>query len=93
MIHYNAIGELDDQIAAHRETLTWDKRTATVTALNEEIANLQAQRQVLQLEQDEYSDGYQAGVEFHLDGVPMKDEWCGRSGQFDNGFDAAGQDS
>lgn len=44
-------------------------------------------------EQEEYREGYEAGRQFHLNGVPMKDEWRGRFGVFRQGFEQAGQDS
>lgn len=66
----------------------------------EDIENYQSDIQSLEddisqweSEQEEYRDGYEAGRQFHMDGVSMRDEWLGRFGAFQQGFDAAGDDS
>jgi hypothetical protein len=57
-----------------------------INALEDDIRNWER-------EQDEYQEGYDSGREYHMNGVPMKDEWLGRFGPFRQGFDAAGADS
>lgn len=94
MIHYQAIEDLEERIEALRSDLGYycpapDKEAE----MNAEIDQLTAELNQLKQEQEEYREGYDAGVQFHMDGTGMRDEWLGRFGAFRQGFDQAGQDS
>lgn len=83
--------EIRERLAEIEHELSCGFSAEVETNLYNEQAILERELEVL--EHDEYWEGYRAGVEFHIDCVPMKDEWLDRSGAFSRGFDQAGQDS
>lgn len=94
MIHYQRLDEIREEIEEKQfAIMIGDLDDEDIQNYQSDIQALEDEQRELEAEQEEYREGYQAGMEFHMDGVPMKDEWRGRSGKFQEGFDAAGQDS
>jgi FtsZ-binding cell division protein ZapB len=94
MIHYQAIEQTREELEEKRFAVMFGNLTEQETkAHQKDIDELEAELNRLREEQNDYCEGYRAGTEFHMDGVPRKDEWLGRSSAFDQGFDQAGQDS
>ena len=93
MIHYNAISRIEDRLREINSLLECGFSAEVETNLYQEQRELNDEVERLRAEQEEYRDGYEAGQQFHMDGVPMKDEWLGRSDMFHQGFTSAGEDS
>lgn len=94
MIHYQAIEQAREEIEEKRfGILCGDLTEEDVNNYESDIQALEDDIRTWEGEQEEYRDGYEAGRQFHMDGVAMKDEWRGRTGPFHDGFTAAGQDS
>ena len=94
MIHYQAIADLKDRIdALQGDRGYYCPGPEKDAEMVQEIQDLEEELKKLEKEADDYREGYEAGRDFYMDGVPMKDEWAGRGGQFYRGFTAAGDDS
>ena len=94
MIHYQRLDEIREEIQEKQFGIMYgDLDDEDISNYQSDIDLLEDERTKLEAEQDEYREGYDAGREFHLNGMPMLDEWFGRDGPFDRGFRAAGDDS
>lgn len=94
MIHYHEIEQAREEIEEKQfAILIGDLTEEDIQNYESDIQALEEEIRTWEREQEEYREGYEAGRQFHLDGVPMKEEWRGQSGAFSQGFDAAGQDS
>lgn len=94
MINYQAIEDAETEIREKRDEINYgDLDEETINNYESDIQALEEEIKNLKQEQEDYREGYSAGQSFHMDGVPMQDEWQGRFGKFYEGFTAAGQDS
>lgn len=94
MIHYHEIEQAKEEIEEKRfAILIGDLTEEDIQNYESDINALEDDIRTWEREQEEYREGYSAGIQFHMDGVPMKDEWRGQSDAFDQGFTQAGQDS
>lgn len=94
MIHYKEIADIKDRIHTIESDLGYyDPIGPERDEMEAEILELQTDLARLEKEAEDYREGYEAGRQFHMDGVPMRDEWQGRFGMFSRGFDDAGADS
>lgn len=94
MIHHQAIEQAREEIEEKQfAIMIGDLTDEDIQNYESDINALEDDIRTWEREQEEYRDGYEAGRQFHMDGMPMQDEWLGRFGAFRQGFDAAGQDS
>jgi len=94
MIHYQRLDEIREEIQEKQFGIMYgDLDDEDISNYQSDIDLLEDERTKLEAEQDEYREGYDAGREFHLNGMPMQEDWRGRVGAFQQGFEAAGQDS
>lgn len=97
MIHFARLMEIYTELRELQIELNMGLARGEFTERRYEIERnisvLKEEQTRLEAEAEEYREGYEAGRDFHMDGVSMKDEWLGRFGFFRQGFDAAGQDS
>jgi hypothetical protein len=94
VIHYQSIAQAREEIEEKQfAIMVGDLSEEDINNYQSDIDALEDDIKGWEREQDEYREGYDAGVQFHMDGVPMRDEWKGRFGAFRQGFDAAGEDS
>ena len=93
MIHFGRHMQILDRLKDIEHELDCGFSAEVETNLYQEQKELKEEQARLNAEEKEYREGYEAGRAYHMDGVPMKDEWLGRFGFFRQGFDAAGQDS
>jgi len=94
MIHYQRLAEICEEIKEKQFGIMYGNLDdEDINNYQSDIQALEDEQRELETEQEEYREGYQAGVEFHMGSGVMRDEWQGRFGKFQEGFDAAGQDS
>ena len=94
MEHYTRLQEIREELdRAEDDLVYYAGDPEAIEYAKATIISLKAEQKRLRDEEDLYREGYEAGIKFHLDGVPMQDEWLGRTGPWRRGFTQAGFDS
>jgi len=94
MIHYQRLAEIQEEIQEKQlAIMIGDLDDEDIQNYQSDIQALEDEQRELEAEQEEYREGYHAGMEFHMGSGVMLEEWRGRTDKFQEGFDAAGQDS